>query len=504
MRRRVALYVAAIIAGILVWVGVTVVSGEREAWDSGLYFLVGLPVLVLLAGVQGFLDPARAWKWGFVPSLAQALWVISLDEHGHLWPFGLLAFGLFSIPAMASAGIGALLAHRRVRRRQSALPHGMPQVLGMLSWTTLVFAGLLSVGEAARADEGGQEPGAGRELAGLSFRLFVDRGSPGSPKGLLDEAQAARAIETVADTFAVLLRQRGDYPRFDEAIRKDLLDRIVIEPIVLNREGKAFPFLVTRTAEAGRVRLMISAAALKEHGYLGQSERLAPVLGREFQWVVSKADTAPRPKTIGAERDLAQAPIKSDKEIRALSGEDRVRLLQRLFETYLRTVDDLRSLDGQAYYEVGKTKLLPTSQPDAATKFYDIRVREALQTIVREPSFLDRTPQAVSGLLNGKIWNVAFVKIDQRDWATRTRVLQEDKAVVVGEPARTIQPASVLLNVHRTAAPDDPFYPDAKRLPMGALSTEQLALVIAKEIQHNLTEKSQAGHVVQDASTAPR
>jgi hypothetical protein len=39
---------------------------------------------------------------------------------------------------------------------------------------------------------------------------------------------------------------------------------------------------------------------------------------------------------------------------------------------------------------------------------------------------------------------------------------------------------------------------------MGALSTDQLALVIAKEIQQNIIEKSQRGHVAQDALTAPK
>ena len=38
---------------------------------------------------------------------------------------------------------------------------------------------------------------------------------------------------------------------------------------------------------------------------------------------------------------------------------------------------------------------------------------------------------------------------------------------------------------------------------MGALSTEQLARVIAGEIEQNITEKSMRGHVAQDAMTAP-
>lgn len=290
------------------------------------------------------------------------------------------------------------------------------------------------------------------------------------------------------DIFSYLNQHRNAYPRFDEAVSRGILDRVIIQPSVHNHEGKSFPFLVVRTVDPGRVRLLISASSMNEGGYIGEAERFAPGLPREFQWVVGKAETGQKPKTIAVERDFQRAPIRTDKETRSLSGAERVRLLQELFETYLRTVDDQRSLDGQSHYEVGSTISVPPSQPDSATKFYDIQVREALQKIVREPSFLQRTPLAVTSLLNGNILNVAFVKIEQRDWATRTRV----------------QPAAILINLHPTAAPDDPFYNDTKQLPMGALPTDQLALVIAKEIQQNLIEKSQAGHVAQDALTAPK
>lgn len=343
----------------------------------------------------------------------------------------------------------------------------------------------------------------GHEVPGLTFQVFVDRGTDAPVGGILDEAEANAALQTVRDTFSYLNHNRRNYPRFDEAVRKGLLDRVIIQPSVRNHEGKSFPFLTVRTVDPGRVRLLISASSMKDGGYLGAVERFAPVLAREFQWVVSKAETVPKPKAVFIDRDLRHAPIRSDKDIRALSGEERVWLLQQLLETYLRTIDDRRSLDGQPYYEVGSTALVAPSQPDSTTKFYDIRVREALQKIVTEPVFLERTPRAVTSLLNGAIWNVAFVNIEQRDWATRTRVLPAEKAVSVGESGRAIQPAAILINLHRAAAPDDPFYTDTKRLPMGALSTDQLALVIAKEIQQNIVEKSQTGHVAQDALTAP-
>jgi hypothetical protein len=60
------------------------------------------------------------------------------------------------------------------------------------------------------------------------------------------------------------------------------------------------------------------------------------------------------------------------------------------------------------------------------------------------------------------------------------------------------------VNTYRKADPDDPFYSDSKGLPMGALTTDQLALVIALEIEQNIIEKSMRGHVAQDELTAPK
>lgn len=346
--------------------------------------------------------------------------------------------------------------------------------------------------------------GTGHSIPGASFQIFLAQGNDAPEEIGLTQADRSAAVETVREALAVLLQHRADYPRVDESLKKEALAKVVIAPTVVNDEGKAFPFLVTRTTAPGRVILLISASMLKEKGYLHHPNTLIPLLAREFQWVASKADTAPKAKVLWGERALKAAPIRMDQDIAALPGEERVRILQQLFNTYLRTVDDQKSLDGQSYYEVGSTALVSPTHPDSTTKLYEIRIREALQHIVREPFFWERTPKAVRSLLNGKVWNVAFVKIDQRDWATRTRVLPDEKAIVVGAHDQRVQPAAILLNAYRTAAPDDPFYPDTQGLPMGALSADQLARVIALEIQHNIQEKSMTGHVAQDELTAPK
>jgi len=345
--------------------------------------------------------------------------------------------------------------------------------------------------------------GQGHSIPGAPFKVFLHRGD-GSHEGEdLTEDQAAASVKTVVDALSSMTQHRTQYQRFDEALTKNALQKVIIEPRVLNREGKEFSFLVARTKELGKVNLLISAAALNEKGYVNQPEKLIPVLAREFQWVLIKADTTPKRKMPSVKRDLKHAMIKTNREIREMSADQREQVLQELFQTYLTTVDDFKSLDGQPAYEIGSTTLMPPAQPDSTTKLYDLRVRHALQLIVRDSYFQEHTPKAIRSLLNGKIWNVSFTKIDERDWATRTRVLPKDTSVIVGQNNRTIQPAKILVNIHRTAAPDDPFYSLVDGLPMGALSTDQLARVIALEIQNNITDKSMRGHVAQDEVTAP-
>ena len=340
----------------------------------------------------------------------------------------------------------------------------------------------------------------GHSIPGVSFQVFLDSKN----KGEWDQNQtlAQAAVDTVVKALEELIRTRHEHPRFDQALTQDLLEKVVIEPKVLNRDGKEFPFLVARTKSKGKVKLLINASRLQQGGYLHSPHTLAPRLAKEFQWVISKAATKPKRKDGFFHRDLEQAPIATNAEVKMMSAEERKSTLHALLDTYLQTVDAYHSLANQPYYEMGSTQTLDPTQSDSTTKLYDIRVREALEHIVVDPYFWDHTPKAVRSLLNGKVWAVIMTKIDERDWTTRTRVVPKDKAVKVGERETMIQPAKVLVNYHRTMEKDEPLYHDTLGLPMGALSGDQLAHVIAWEIQSQITEKSMRGHVAEDEKTS--
>lgn len=348
------------------------------------------------------------------------------------------------------------------------------------------------------------EESGGHSIPGAPFQIFFHEEPVPMEEGGQRQVKDNAALQTVVEAFSYMVDHRTDYARFHEALTKDALQTVIIEPTVVNREGKEFLLLVARTSQPGQVKLLISASALREQGYLHHPQQLIPVLAREFQWVVSKADTTPKRQTKVVHTDFKQVPIQTTQEIEKLSGEEREQVLQNLFRTYLTTVDRHASLEGQAYYETGTTTRVPPAQSDSTIKLYDIRVREALQKIVREPYFQEKTPKAVRSLLNGKIWNVAFADIANRDWATRTRVVPKEQSITVGAFDRTIQPAMILINIYRTAAPEDPFYTETNGLPMGALPVDKLARVIAREIENNITEKTMRGHTAQDELTSPQ
>jgi hypothetical protein len=348
------------------------------------------------------------------------------------------------------------------------------------------------------------EESTGHPIPGTSFQVYWGKSKVSVEDQMLAKSQEDETIQTVIDAFSELVAHRAQYKRFDEALTKRALQKVIIEPKVFNRDGKEFMFLVARTKHHGQVKLLINASALKEQGLVNHPDQLVPVLAQEFQWVVSKADTSKKPQVIASTRDLQHAPIQTRKEIDNSTGDEREKTLQALFESYLTTVDEYNSLQQQPYYEIGSESPVPSAQADSTTKLYDIRAREALQRIVREPYFYEHTTKGVRSLLNGKVWNVAFTHIDSRDWATRTRVLPKDKAVKVGKQGKMIQPAKILINLHRKASPDDPYYDLTKDLPMGALSTDQLAQVIALEIENQIIEKSMRGHVAADEESAPQ
>lgn len=115
MKKNFWLYLVAIVCGVSVWALVSTASGKREAWDSGLYFSVGMPIVCVMSAALGFFEPTRSWRWGVTPLIGQFFWMLLTQGPGNLLPLGVVVFGVLAVPAIITARIGAFFGNNRAK-----------------------------------------------------------------------------------------------------------------------------------------------------------------------------------------------------------------------------------------------------------------------------------------------------------------------------------------------------------------------------------------------------
>ena len=106
-------HLAAMASGAAIWILIALATGQREAWDSGLYFTLGIPAVCLVALIFAYHAPARPWRWGVLPMVGQLAWMVLSQGVGNMLPLGVIIFAILSIPPVVAALIGAFIAIRR-------------------------------------------------------------------------------------------------------------------------------------------------------------------------------------------------------------------------------------------------------------------------------------------------------------------------------------------------------------------------------------------------------
>ena len=92
--RNVAVAVS-VAAGFCVWAGFSLIGGGREAWDTGAWWWLGLPLLAVASGLAGYLAPVRVWRWPLFIAGGQLLAMIAIAAISQSGAeFGLLPLAL--------------------------------------------------------------------------------------------------------------------------------------------------------------------------------------------------------------------------------------------------------------------------------------------------------------------------------------------------------------------------------------------------------------------------
>jgi hypothetical protein len=90
----------------------------RELVDLGTYWLGALPICYLVAGVLGYLQPVRTWRWIVTMVAVQMLYMAVTAGSGlSLLPFALVTIAVIALPGLATGWLGGLI------RRRAAAAH---------------------------------------------------------------------------------------------------------------------------------------------------------------------------------------------------------------------------------------------------------------------------------------------------------------------------------------------------------------------------------------------
>lgn len=107
-RRALVPTLLAALAGAALWFAASLLTGKREAWDAGSYWVVFYPLGILTCAYLGYAYPERPWRWALVLFVSQFLAMcVRNGELGNLWPLGLALFAIIALPGVLAAKLAS-------------------------------------------------------------------------------------------------------------------------------------------------------------------------------------------------------------------------------------------------------------------------------------------------------------------------------------------------------------------------------------------------------------
>lgn len=106
-------YAVSAACGFVVYVAITAMAGVNEAWDDGAYYVLGIPLMCIVAFFVGQQYPAKPWRWAASMAGGQMAGALLNGSSLNLLPLALIFMTIISIPQFVAASLGARLARRR-------------------------------------------------------------------------------------------------------------------------------------------------------------------------------------------------------------------------------------------------------------------------------------------------------------------------------------------------------------------------------------------------------
>ena len=109
-----------ILTGVALELGVALRSHRREAWDSEVFWVVGLPCALIACVAIGWGARGRDWRWtaAVVPAQVVTMMARNGDLGFNLWPLVVAFSAVLSAPFVFAAFIGSRLSSARPAARR--------------------------------------------------------------------------------------------------------------------------------------------------------------------------------------------------------------------------------------------------------------------------------------------------------------------------------------------------------------------------------------------------
>jgi len=107
-------YTLSALGGFLVCLGISLITGSKEAWDNSAYFSVGIPLMCVMIFFIAYRFPVRAWRWTLAMALGQAVALLLSGNSLNLWPLAIIAMSILSLPQLLTGIIASYFGRKRL------------------------------------------------------------------------------------------------------------------------------------------------------------------------------------------------------------------------------------------------------------------------------------------------------------------------------------------------------------------------------------------------------
>lgn len=101
---------ASFLCGLIVYLAIVLMTGRNEAWDDASYYVLGIPLMCIVAFVIGYRFPVKPWRWALWMAGGQAVGALLNGSSLSLLPFAIIFMVIISIPQFVAARFGSRMA----------------------------------------------------------------------------------------------------------------------------------------------------------------------------------------------------------------------------------------------------------------------------------------------------------------------------------------------------------------------------------------------------------